>query len=813
MGNEDRKALMKNVASMPRDNEKRIEIHGGAGEKGIKVFKVALWKSKCQSYFNRYFKTSSIIVLPSDEDIIMNTLQSVCSENKSRGFVFKNYDILKHLKFLGYDRKLLEANVGAPPTSKSISYIAYAEQRNTVFICEKVLNGSNNDQLLKNIAVMVKYFLTLYDREIQASGLKIIGILVREKKPQGELIKCNFCHLFSTTYKDFLSPATFKIWLNSIETYEGWWNLANSKIQKKLFNDLAAEILCFMAVQKHCKTLTDDKSQQFKQAYFMYTPQQMDVHFSDAKHIIVQGSYGSGKSILGLKKLELLSKSLGSHEKIIYINFDYQSQLHLLMEKNLKEYAKIPRKKIKLVNGIPDILKSPSQSVYVCPNSARENLSAILEKTARLNINDSENPKTKYHLIVEEYDGETLTHDEAGKITRLLKSGDLIKSNIMLLAQPLTKMRSWNIGKKSYERETCMFYELENTFKIVQLKEVLRCCNEICEITKSTQNYLRNKDSVFTTEMDMLTSEQRQQSKESEKSRVAASQNFELVRKETISNSISDLSRAVKSLDHGMDLDQAFERSDLIGKINTSESKIVSKFGFVCEPSQGVDIGGFQPNLIEFSEDINLTSDVAVISLALVLRDFIGRNKMTTFLHISDKQPGLLRRSIQLLLKLEETFSYTQDIREYLHKNKQSKMLFSSNFRIVNGMEFDHVIIVASQSEYYLKYYIPQVISRCTYDLNFVLLPKEKIDETEETVANMIEELKHECLLKQTVIADCKACEKCQSCFSVSNETGNKQTFRIHTHSDQYSNYLFHLTNYPELDEQAHGDSILANAK
>ena len=81
-------------------------------------------------------------------------------------------------------------------------------------------------------------------------------------------------------------------------------------------------------------------------------------------------------------------------------------------------------------------------------------------------------------------------------------------------------------------------------------------------------------------------------------------------------------------------------------------------------------------------------------------------------------------------------------------------MLFSSNFRIVNGMEFDHVIIVASQSEYYLKYYIPQVISRCTYDLNFVLLPKEKIDETKETVANMIEELKRECLLKQTVIAD-----------------------------------------------------------
>ena len=41
MGNEDRKALMENVTSMPRDYEKKVEINGGAGEKGIKVVRVA----------------------------------------------------------------------------------------------------------------------------------------------------------------------------------------------------------------------------------------------------------------------------------------------------------------------------------------------------------------------------------------------------------------------------------------------------------------------------------------------------------------------------------------------------------------------------------------------------------------------------------------------------------------------------------------------------------------------------------------------------------------------------------------------------
>ena len=43
----------------------------------------------------------------------------------------------------------------------------------------------------------------------------------------------------------------------------------------------------------------------------MYTPQQMNTHFSDVKHVVIQESYGSGKSLLGLEKLELIWSSLG----------------------------------------------------------------------------------------------------------------------------------------------------------------------------------------------------------------------------------------------------------------------------------------------------------------------------------------------------------------------------------------------------------------------------------------------------------------------------------------------------------------------
>ena len=655
---------------MPRDNKKEVEIHGGAGEIGVKIVKMAEWGNKCKSYFNRYFKTSSIILVPPDRDIIMDTLSSMCSNSKSRGFVFKNYDIVKHLEFLGYAKALLKENLGVPPTSKNISYVAYIEQKNVIFICEKVSKGSNICQRFKNITVMVKYFLTLYDTAIQESGVTIIGLLIRENEIEEELVECSFCHLFSPLYKFFESPATFKEWWNVIETYEGWWNLANPKQQNKLFGDIAAEILCFMALQeKGLPTLTDDKSQQFKQTYFLYTPRQLDIHLSDAKHLVIQGSYGSGKSLLGLKKLELLWKSLGRNEKIIYINFDLNSNLHFLMEKNVKEYVGISSRKIKRTSAIQDIIESPEQLVYIFHNSAGRNLSAILQETVRLNMSTLAIAKTKSHLIVEEYDGETLSLDEAAKITKLVKSGDFIKSNIILLAQPLMKYRSWSIGQKKYERETCMFHKLKKAFEIVKLEEVLRSSNEICEITKCTQNSVQNKNSIFKTKMNSSKFEKQQQPKH--KNKHISSRSFSQIVKTTVNEKVSnhdnDSTKVDKSFGPKIDLDQAFKRSASLRKSYGSKSKIVSKFDFLCKPRQGVDIEGFQPNLVEFSEDINLTSDIGIIALTLVLKNFICQNKSTTVLHMAEEQSKILKRTFQLLLGLfDEKILFTQDVEVYL---------------------------------------------------------------------------------------------------------------------------------------------------
>ena len=175
-----------------------------------------------------------------------------------------------------------------------------------------------------------------------------------------------------------------------------------------------------------------------------------------------------------------------------------------------------------------------------------------------------------------------------------------------------------------------------------------------------------------------------------------------------------------------------------------------------------------------------------MISLALVLKHLIGKNETTTFLHMAHEQPKILRRAIQLLRKLGKTFTCMEDLEGYLRENKRPKKIFTSNFWSVNDMEFDHVVIVVNQSGYYLKYYIPQAINRCKYDLTFVLLPKKnennqkgsllklskiisriRNEKNKETVANMIEELKHKSLVKRLDVAECKDYEKNCSCYSI----------------------------------------------
>lgn len=366
MKEENLEKLMNKMSSITPNDSQFMTIVRGAGKKGTDVIPLTDWKKECQSYFDRYYKTSNVITGPSDTDMIMDTLSEVCSDNNGRGFVFKDYNIKNHLDFLKYNTTCLKGLFGVPHPN-GISYLAYIEQKNVILICYKILKGSYQNENLRNIITLVKYFLFLYKKEFEATGVTIIGLLVRQYGKVHKGIKCDFCNVLSPADEIFESPTTLKNWFKSLESFV---NLRKCPEGGRLFKDLGGKILCFMAAQLWKKVdglpnLSKEIPEQFKQTYLLLTPQQMKVHFSDAKHVVIQGAYGSGKSILGLKKVEMLSQGLRQDERIIYVNFDKNSRLHLLMEKYMIEDAMISASKVKLINSIREIRESPNSSICV----------------------------------------------------------------------------------------------------------------------------------------------------------------------------------------------------------------------------------------------------------------------------------------------------------------------------------------------------------------------------------------------------------------------------------------------------------------
>ena len=266
-GNENRRTLKYNITSIPGGNKKQIEIIRGAGKIGIEVIKLKDWKNNCNGYFNRYYKSSRFISVSSENGLIVSTLSQVCSEKNSRGFVFKNYNIIKHLEFCEYDKNSLDSKFGITVTNSNISYLAYIEERNVILLWERMVKNSSMNQHLSNITAFVKYLVILYKDSIQKTNVTILGLLINKHGNVEDLVGCKFCCLFTICSGEvFKSPIHFNTWWDKIEAYEDWWHLGNSVNGCKLLDDVAPQILCFVALEeKGLPCLTDDVSLQLKQ--------------------------------------------------------------------------------------------------------------------------------------------------------------------------------------------------------------------------------------------------------------------------------------------------------------------------------------------------------------------------------------------------------------------------------------------------------------------------------------------------------------------------------------------------------------------
>ena len=141
---------------------------------------------------------------------------------------------------------------------------------------------------------------------------------------------------------------------------------------------------------------------------------QMKIDYAHKKRIILKGEYGSGKTVIALKKIQLLIETLKDKEAIYYINFNGRNELHSIIKQKLEIFSK-SNNNMKVIGG-------------------SHNLSYIIKSQIR----PVEGKIGKINLIVDEYALESLTKSEANTLHKTFEEMKQFRNSTILIAtQPI----------------------------------------------------------------------------------------------------------------------------------------------------------------------------------------------------------------------------------------------------------------------------------------------------------------------------------------------------------------------------------------
>ena len=124
----------------------------------------------------------------------------------------------------------------------------------------------------------------------------------------------------------------------------------------KTFEAVATEMVGFLA---HMQYPTSDKTKlptpinspkDNTETELLLNRYQMEIAYSKQNRILLTGSYGTGKSIIIEKKIEILLENIKDKEIIYYVNFEEKSHLDSIFRVRMK-----PIEKLKMIKSDFDL--------------------------------------------------------------------------------------------------------------------------------------------------------------------------------------------------------------------------------------------------------------------------------------------------------------------------------------------------------------------------------------------------------------------------------------------------------------------------
>ena len=585
-------------------------------------------------------------------------------------------------------------------------------------------------------------FILLFGDEIKRNGVKVISLLASNETANGNL-KCDDCQNCLVSLETLESDKLFQNWFDN---HASVFNADIDNISTNI-NAASANIIGCLAAAPYfddLPTFTNVQNEQMKHLLVILTPAQQSVLYSGIKHMVVQGPYGSGKSVIARKKLQMILddfKRSKKSEEVHFICHDPKSAV------------------------LQDIEALPNMKTH--GNEEGEKLSKIV--TDILKDANSKN----VNLIVDEYDGESLDKEEAETLNSIFEK-KFHNAVVFLLPQSMEKERNSNIREKTAKEEKNRFDLLDN-FNRVELNLVMRNSIEINNLIWVTQNFLKEQETIFRHPKGENTSNASTKlrhprveniSKDSIKInkfvgflKKAVSPANTSKEKEAIVDTKNSVDKSTKKVTEdtrektslgdkpssdlkiqdravgNIGLDEAFGFAGIPRASRDDWNRIVNRFRYIPSKGIGHNVKSQCPKLFEVDyANTEKQSFENFCALTRTLKELKIKNCNSNNKHVilhfdtsNNENPILLAPLIEYL---EIGPKITNNYRDF--KYVKSKSILVCNFRFFRGLEHSNITIIIDRDMYNIQHYLVETMARCTTKLNIVVLQKS------ESISNIV---------------------------------------------------------------------------
>ena len=721
------------------------------------VYTLSELKEKlCMNYFKTYFENvakEGPVLLPQVQggiNKITNTMIHWCNNTNDspnlKGLVIHSFSVPDYLRKFFYDELEIDnlradLDIKEFPTTPII--IVYNPSENVILLI-RISEKARLREQIEFCSHDMKMFILLFGDEIKRNGVKVISLLASNEAPNRHL-KCDDCQNCIVSLETLESDELFEKWFHN---HAAVFNADIDDIVEANIIKASANIIGCIAAAPYfddLPTFTNAQNEQMKHLLVLLTPAQQSVLYSGNNHMIVQGPYGSGKSVVARKKLQMLLddfKTSKKSEEVHFICHDPKSAL-------LKEIETVPNMK---THGNEEGRKLSEIATNILKDANSENV----------------------NLIVDEYDGESLDKEEAESLNRIFEE-NFQNSVVFLLPQSMEKERNSNIHEKSAKEEKNKFDLLHN-FNQVQLNLVMRNSIEINNLIRVTQNFLKEQETMFQHPREENASKastkprhlrEENTSKASTKPRhprkgntLKAStkrNNFfgylkrlvsppsrskakEAVVAEVTEEVTEDTREKISLGDEpssdlkiqdravgNIGLDEAFGFAEIPRANKDDPNKIVNRFIYIPSTGIGHNVNSPCPKLFEMDyANTEKQSFENFCALTRTFKDLKIKNSTSNNKHVilhfdtSNSETPILLASVIEYLKIGP--KVTNDYRDFNYD--ESKSILVCNFRLFRGLEHSNVTILIDHDIYCLQHYLVETMARCTTKLNIVVMEK-----------------------------------------------------------------------------------------